>query len=47
MKTNNRFIKTALNTSAKDMPAMPWKRGSRRAAFITKRSSQPVLRKTA
>ena len=37
MKTQSRFVKSAVAASQKDAPQMPWARGARRAAFIAKR----------
>ena len=42
-----RFIKSVITTAATDMPALPWTRGARRAAFIAKRKPMPSLSKTA
>ena len=39
MKTNTRFIKSVLDTAAKNDTVMPWARGARRAAFIAKRNA--------
>lgn len=39
MKTNTRFIKSIIETAAKDETVMPWTRGARRAAFIAKRAA--------
>jgi len=47
MKTNTRFIKSVVETAAKNDTVMPWARGARRAAFIAKRNAAPVVRKTA
>tara|TARA_R110002049_G_scaffold29972_4_gene102114 strand:- start:32808 stop:32951 length:144 start_codon:yes stop_codon:yes gene_type:complete len=47
MKTNKRFIKSVVETAAKNDTVMPWARGTRRAAFIAKRNATPVERKTA
>jgi len=47
MKKNQRFIKSVIDTAAKNDTVMPWARGARRAAFIAKRNSIPVVRKTA
>jgi len=47
MKTNTRFIKGIVATAAKNDTAMPWARGSRRAAFIAKRNEVLVARKSA
>lgn len=47
MKTNKRFIKSVTETAAQCETVMPWARGARRAAFIAKRTSTPVVRKRA
>lgn len=47
MKTNTRFIKSITETAAKNDTAMPWARGSRRAAFIAKRKAETEARKSA
>ena len=48
MKTNTRFIKSVVETAAKNDTVMPWTRGARRAAFIAKRNaSEQTLRKSA
>lgn len=47
MKTNTRFIKSVVETAAKDTTVMPWARGKRRAEFIAKRSAPQAQRKTA
>ncbi len=47
MKKNQRFIKSVIDTAAKNDTVMPWARGARRAAFIAKRNDTPVARKTA
>jgi hypothetical protein len=48
MKTNQRFIKSILETAEKSETVMPWARGARRAAFIAKRATQKQgPRKTA
>ena len=47
MKTNTRFIKSVVETAAKDTTVMPWARGARRAAFIAKRTAPATTRKTA
>ncbi|WP_174234439.1 hypothetical protein [Sulfitobacter sp. SK012] len=46
MKTNKRFTKSITETAAKNDTVMPWARGARRAAFIAKRTAEP-LRKSA
>ena len=47
MKKNQRFIKSVIDTAAKNDTVMPWARGARRAAFIAKRNTPRVARKTA
>ncbi|MEX3316791.1 hypothetical protein [Sulfitobacter sp. PS-8MA] len=47
MKKNPRFIKSVVDSAAKNDTVMPWARGARRAAFIAKRNAAPVARKTA
>ncbi len=47
MKKNQRFIKSVIDTAAKNDTVMPWARGARRAAFIAKRNTSQVPRKTA
>lgn len=48
MKTNKRFIKSIVETAAKDDTALPWARGARRKAFIAKRTAAQTLeRKSA
>ncbi|MDF3348733.1 hypothetical protein HKX17_01010 [Sulfitobacter sp. KE34] len=47
MKKNPRFIKSVVETAAKNDTVMPWARGARRAAFIAKRSGNAPARKTA
>ncbi|SDF63271.1 hypothetical protein [Sulfitobacter delicatus] len=47
MKKNQRFIKSVVETAAKNDTVMPWARGARRAAFIAKRNAAPLARKTA
>ncbi len=47
MKIKTRFIKSVVETAAKDTTVMPWARGTRRAAFITKRSALESVRKSA
>ncbi len=44
MKTNTRFIKGIVETAAKNDTVMPWARGSRRAAFIAKRTAEAALK---
>lgn len=47
MKTNTRFIKSIIETAAKDDTVMPWARGARRVAFIAKRNAVKPQRKSA
>lgn len=47
MKTNPRFIKSITATAAKDKTVLPWARGSRRTAFIEKRSKPQLPRMSA
>ncbi|NUH65807.1 hypothetical protein HTT03_10985 [Sulfitobacter sp. S0837] len=47
MKKNPRFIKSVIDSAAKNDTVMPWARGARRAAFIAKRNASAVVRKTA
>lgn len=47
MKKNQRFIKSVIDTAAKNDTVMPWARGARRAAFIAKRNTPQFARKTA
>ncbi len=44
MKTNTRFIKSVLKTANEEAPVMPWARGARRQAFITKRKTSALKR---
>lgn len=46
MKTNTRFIKGIVATAAKNDTVMPWTRGSRRAAFIAKRTADAAVKNT-
>ncbi|EEB84055.1 hypothetical protein [Roseobacter sp. GAI101] len=47
MKIKTRFIKSVVETAAKEDTVMPWTRGARRAAFIAKRNAPAATRKTA
>ena len=47
MKSNTRFIKGVLAAAAQDEVTLPWTRGSRRAAFIAKRTEANADRKSA
>ena len=47
MKKNPRFIKSVVETAAKNDTVMPWARGTRRAAFMAKRAGDIPVRKTA
>ncbi|MEO9575083.1 MAG: hypothetical protein ABJ263_17080 [Tateyamaria sp.] len=42
-----RFIKSVVKSAKEDTTQLPWARGTRRAAFIAKRNSAAVLRKSA
>ncbi|WP_204362779.1 hypothetical protein [Litorivita pollutaquae] len=41
MKKQSRFIKSVVETSKSEMPALPWARGKARAAMIARRSATP------
>jgi len=45
--TNARFIKSVTEAAKQDAPQMPWSRGKRRAAFISKRKAASQQRKSA
>jgi hypothetical protein len=48
MKTNTRFIKSIVETAAKNDTVMPWARGARRKDFIAKRTAMAIpTRKSA
>ena len=47
MKPKARFIASVITTSKTDMPALPFARGARRAAFIAKRAEEKSPRKSA
>ena len=48
MKTNTRFIKSIVETAAKNDTVMPWTRGARRKNFIVKRTAMATsVRKSA
>jgi hypothetical protein len=47
MAGKTRFIESVTQTAKSDVPAMPWARGARRAAFIAKRSGAELERKAA
>lgn len=46
MTGKTRFIKSVVDGSKSDTPAMPWVRGERRKAFINKRNTV-VLKRVA
>lgn len=46
MKTR-RFVKSIVKTAKDTDVAMPWQRGSRRAAFVEKRAVKPLQLKSA
>lgn len=47
MKIKTRFIKSVVETAAKDETVMPWARGARRATFVAKRNAPAAMRKSA
>ena len=47
MKKQQHFIKNLIATTRSDVPALPWVRGNRRAAFLAKRTEATSKRKTA
>ncbi|WP_353345043.1 hypothetical protein [Litorivita sp. NS0012-18] len=47
MKKQSRFIKSVIETSKSDMPALPWARGSARAAMIARRTEAAPKSKRA
>jgi len=48
MKTNARFIKSIVKAATENDTVLPWARGTRRAAFIAKRTAaQTTQRKSA
>ncbi|WP_170222776.1 hypothetical protein [Marimonas lutisalis] len=47
MKKQPRWINSVIETAKTESTAMPWQRGGRRAAFITKRNASPREAKTA
>lgn len=47
MKPKSRFIASVVKTAKSDMPALPFERGARRAAFIAKRDEDKTIRKSA
>ncbi len=38
MSSRTRFVKSVIAVSKNEVPQMPWARGTRRAAYIRKRS---------
>ncbi|MDV4145925.1 MULTISPECIES: hypothetical protein [Shimia] len=47
MAGKTRFIKSITASAKTDVPAMPWARGARRAAFIAKRTAGELEVKAA
>lgn len=47
MKPNSRFIKSVVETAKTCKTALPYSRGARRTAFITKRTTKVLPRKSA
>jgi hypothetical protein len=47
MKPKARFIASVVKTAKSDIPALPFGRGARRAAFIAKRADEKTDRKSA
>ena len=47
MKPKARFIASVVNTAKSELPALPFERGARRAAFIAKRTKEQSPRKSA
>ncbi|WP_293451790.1 hypothetical protein [Planktotalea sp.] len=47
MKPKARFIASVVETAKSDIPALPFARGARRAAFITKRAQDEKTLKSA
>ncbi len=46
MAKQKRFLKAILDESAKPQPAMPWQRGSRRAAMKSRRIAAELAQKS-
>ena len=44
MRKERRWMTSVVKEAAKTKLEMPWTRGPRRAAFISKRASQPTTR---
>ncbi|WP_439143826.1 hypothetical protein [Planktotalea sp.] len=47
MKPKARFIASVVNTAKSEVPALPFERGARRAAFIAKRNTEKKELKSA
>ena len=47
MIAKKRFIASAIKSAQQDVLAMPWARGTRRAAFIAKRNVRTTTQKAA
>ncbi|MCW8843015.1 MAG: hypothetical protein OQK00_06325 [Rhodobacteraceae bacterium] len=47
MAGKSRFIKSIMDGAKSDVPAMPWARGARRQAFISKRNALKLERSAA
>lgn len=45
--SKRRFIKSVVAAAAEEKTQMPWARGARRAAFVTKRKGMEPSRKSA
>lgn len=45
--TNPRFITSVTNAAQKDVPQMPWARGTRRATMIARRKTAAETRQSA
>ncbi|GAA6163885.1 hypothetical protein NBRC116590_15890 [Pelagimonas sp. KU-00592-HH] len=43
MRKNARFTQSIVAAAKQDVPAMPWARGARRAAFIAKRKGLDLI----
>lgn len=47
MAGKSRFIQSVTEAAKSDVPAMPWSRGARRAAFIARRNAGATERNAA
>ncbi|THH35957.1 hypothetical protein E4Z66_12885 [Aliishimia ponticola] len=47
MKSNERHIKSVIKAAKECDTVLPWSRGARRDAFIAKRNSKALLKKSA